>query len=50
MKFYDKKGVIIDSNEAMKVLGDIKDAKHIQPLYDAKGEIYCFFVSKALDN
>ena len=50
MKFYDKKGVIIDSNEAMKVLGDVKDTKHIQPLYDAKGEIYCFFVSKALDN
>ena len=49
VKFYDKKGVIIDSNEAMRVLGDVKDAKHIQPLYDAKGEIYCFLVSKAVD-
>ena len=50
MKFYDKKGGIIDSNEAMRSLGDVKDAKHIQPLYDANGDIYCFFVSKALDD
>ena len=44
MKFYDKKGGIIDSNEAMRSLGDVKDAKHIQPLYDANGDIYCFLM------
>lgn len=48
MKFYDKKGAVIDNNKAMRKLGDVKDAKHIQPLYDARGEIACFFVSKAV--
>jgi ABC-type amino acid transport substrate-binding protein len=46
MAFYDKKGSVIDQNDAMRQLGGVKDSKHIQPLYNVKGEIACFFVTK----
>ena len=50
MAFYDKKGSVIDQNDAMRQLGGVKDSKHIQPLYNVKGEIACFFVTKPVDN
>jgi hypothetical protein len=48
MAFYDKRSEVIDQNDAMRKFGDAKASKHVQPLYNAKGEIACFFVSKPL--
>ena len=44
--FYDKRSAVIDQNDAMRQYGDAKASKRIQPLYNAKGEISCFFVTK----
>ena len=45
MAFYDVKGNIIDQNSLMMKLGNTTEAvKHMQPLYDARGEIASYFV------
>jgi hypothetical protein len=49
ISFLNSKGEVIVQNEAMKRMGSNKGEgamKHIQPLYNAKGEVSSYLVTK----